>query len=60
MGDPCQGMPIIGVDGCKRPTNTSQRQPFLHVWVIDDILMVIEADELTMSDLPKGNQDRRH
>ena len=54
MREPCQGMPIAGMSGCKGPDKAFESQAGLHVMITGEVLNVVVADEVIMLHLPEN------
>jgi len=46
VGHPGQGMPIAGVVGGEGPECARPGQAGLHLWVLGDVILVVEIEEL--------------
>jgi hypothetical protein len=49
-------MPVAGVQGGQSPTNSLEAQSSPDLRVLNDILLVIQADEVEVLDRPKNSQ----
>jgi hypothetical protein len=60
--EPCQGMPVVGIDRLKRPGDAALCQSRLHMAVLGDIFVIIITDEFKAAHLPEygsDNQDKK-
>ena len=55
-------MPVVGIDGKKRPGNAAPCQSRLYMAILGDIFVIIITDEVKAAHLPEygsGNQDKK-
>jgi len=52
MGDPGEGVPVVGMMGGKGPGDIVEREAGPYMGVFRDVFVVVEVDEGVMADLP--------